>query len=180
MENAAAHIRLFIMLALSTGQRKTSILELTWDRVDTDRRMIDFNLPGRRITKKRRSVVPIGGNLLGALQDHKQRAMTDHVIEFNGQPVASIRTGFDRAAERAGLPHCTPHVLKHTAISWMAEGGYSIDQISDMTATDAATVKGIYRKFNPDYLRGIADHMDGEIFNGDLHTQGKGRGFSGL
>lgn len=91
--------------------------------------------------------------------------MSDRVIEWNGKPVQNIKRGFNRAAERAGLPWATPHTLKHTAISWMAEAGYSIDQISDMTATDGETVKRIYRKFNPNYLRDMADHMDLEVFN---------------
>ncbi len=48
----------------------------------------------------------------------------------------------------------------------MAEAGYTIDQISDMTATDTETVKQVYRKFNPNYLRDMADHMDMEVFDG--------------
>ena len=39
------HIRLFIILALSTAGRMTAILELTWDRVDFERELM-----GRRYT----------------------------------------------------------------------------------------------------------------------------------
>ena len=160
------HIRLFTQIALATGQRKTSILQLTWDRADLERMVLDFERPGRRRTKKRTASVPIGKQLASVLRDAKQTAETDFVIEYNGKPIKNIRKGFDRAMERAGFPWCTPHTLKHTAISWMAEGGYTVDQISDLTGTDADTVKRIYRKFNPDYLRGLADHMDGELFDG--------------
>ena len=159
------HVGLFTRIALSTGQRKSAVLGLTWDRVDLERKILDFNEPGRRITKKRRAVTPIGNQLRAALANQKEVAFTDHVIEWDGKPVANIKKGFNRAAKDAGVPWCTPHTLKHTAISWLAEADYSIDQISDMTATDQETVKRIYRKFNPNYLRDIADHMDMEVFD---------------
>ena len=161
-----AHIQLFTRIGLATGQRKTAILNLTWDRVDFDRKIIDFNEPGRRKTKKRRSITPIGSVLRSVLSQAHKIAMTDRVIEWNGKPVKDIKKGFNRASERAAVPWCTPHTLKHTAISWMAEAGYTIDQISDMTATDTETVKQVYRKFNPNYLRDMADHMDMEVFDG--------------
>ncbi len=39
---AEPHIRLAILLMLSTAARVTAILELTWDRVDLDRGQIDL------------------------------------------------------------------------------------------------------------------------------------------
>ncbi len=162
---ASQHVHTFMTLALVTGARKSAILSLTWDRVDLERSIIDFNEEGRPVTKKRRAVVPIGNQVRAMLADIKQAAMTDHVIEWNGKPVKQIKTAFRKAAAKAGVPWCTPHYLKHTAISWMAEDGFSIDQIADMTQTDPATVKRIYRKFNPDYLRALATSQEGRLFD---------------
>ena len=47
------HIRLFIVLAYYTTARTGAILDLTWDRVDLERRLIYYAKPGRRETKKR-------------------------------------------------------------------------------------------------------------------------------
>lgn len=159
------HIRLFVLIALATGARKTSILLLPWDQVDLARCVIDFNEPGREITKKRRAVSPIGRRLAAALRDARQSAMTEFVIEYDGKPVGNVKHAFRRTAERAGVPWCTPHHLKHTAISWMAEDGWTVDQIADMTQTDPETVRSIYRKFNPEYLRGIAESQEGRLFD---------------
>tara|TARA_R100000655_G_scaffold782_1_gene3230 strand:- start:4880 stop:5890 length:1011 start_codon:yes stop_codon:yes gene_type:complete len=156
-EVRSEHVWLFTMIALATGARKTAILRLEWDRVFLDRRIIDFNEPGREITNKRRAICPIGGEIVAALSDAKQTALSDYVIEWRGKPVDSIKTSFRKAAARAQMRWCTPHVLKHTAISWFAEDRYTVDEISDMTETDPATVRRIYRKFNPDYLRDMAD-----------------------
>lgn len=37
-----------------------------------------------------------------------------------GHRVQSIKKGFAAATKRGGLPDVTPHILRHTAASWMA------------------------------------------------------------
>lgn len=160
------HVKLFILLALTTGARRNAILDLTWDRVDLERGRVDFQDPEKVITKKRRTATPIDRRLVAVLQATKDMKRTDYVIEYRGKRVTNIRTGFRLTAERAKLPWCSPHVLKHTAISWLAEADISVEKIADMTATDPSTVRRIYRKFNPDYLaelsETLADHVIGE------------------
>lgn len=55
--------------------------------------------------------------------------MTDHVIEWAGEPVASIKTGFAAAVRAAKLTGVSPHVLRHTAAVHMAEAGLSMAEI---------------------------------------------------
>lgn len=157
---AALHVRIFIWLAMLTGQRKSAILGLLWERVDLDRGVIDFNDPGRQVTKKRRAVVWIDDpDLLTALREARKIAKTGHVIEHHGKPVANIKKGFAEAASRAGLDGVTPHVLKHSVISWLAEDGISVDQISDFTETTPQTVRRVYRKVNPGALRNVSQAL---------------------
>jgi integrase len=51
----APHIKLFVVLALTTGARKEAILDLTWDRVDLVARRINLKDPTRPKTAKRPS-----------------------------------------------------------------------------------------------------------------------------
>jgi Phage integrase family len=51
------HVRLFVILAMTTGARMGAILGLTWNRVDFERQTIDLNEPGRTMTNKRRAAV---------------------------------------------------------------------------------------------------------------------------
>lgn len=55
-------------------------------------------------------------------------ALSDHLIEWAGGPVASIRRGFASAVDAAGLKGVTPHFLRHTAAVHMAEAGVSMDE----------------------------------------------------
>jgi integrase len=81
------HLRLWCLIALTTGRRKSAILDLTWDRVDLGRGILDFDVPGRRHTKKRRGVATIPGPLLAALRDAQEIAVTPYVIEYCGKRV---------------------------------------------------------------------------------------------
>jgi integrase len=80
------HVRLFVILALTTGARMGAILDLTWDRVNLKHGTIDFNPPGRDKSNKRRTVVPINSRLREALEEAQKAALSDHVIEYGGSP----------------------------------------------------------------------------------------------
>ena len=155
------HFRLWLLLAMTTGHRKGAILGLTWDRVDLDRSLIDFTDPERYETRKRRTVAPVGPEIVAALRDALpwKHDNCPNVIQYHGKPVADIKHAFKDAAEAAGVPWATPHILKHSVISWMAEDGDDVETISDLTATHPNTVRRVYRKFSPDRLRTSAERL---------------------
>lgn len=152
------HVRAFLAIALFTGARKGSILSLTWDRVNFATGMIDFQEPGRRITKKRRAVVPMGEQLRAEIEAAYALRSGAFVVQYNGNPVPSgLRWSFARLCTRAQLDwKPTPHHIKHSVASWMAMEGVPIDQAADWLATDPLTLRKTYRKFDPTYLRSVA------------------------
>lgn len=153
------HIRLFVVLALTTAGRKSAILDLTWDRVDFDRRRINLESPGER-NRKGRASTPMTDLAEQELRVAKAAAQTDHVIEFVGKPVKDIRKGFGAAARRAGLPNITPHDLRHTAAVWMAEAGTSMEQIGQYLGhTDPQITYRVYARFSPEHLRKAAEAL---------------------
>ena len=85
-------------------------------------------------------------------------ATTTSVIEWNGKPVKSIKTAFQKTADRA--PWCSPHVLKHTAITWLAKKGWSNKKIAEFTETSTETVRRVYRHGSPEKLVKQADDLD--------------------
>jgi len=150
------HIRVFIILALATGARTSAILELTWDMVDFERRLINLGR-GNRI--KRRATVPINDRALEELRIAYEYRTSDYVISFGDGPVKSIRKGFEGARDRAGLgKDVTPHVLRHSAAVWMAENGISMSEIAQYLGHSSTHVtEKTYARYSPDYLRKASD-----------------------
>jgi integrase len=150
-----------VVLAYHTAARTGAILDLTWDRVDFDRRIINYRRPGRAETKKRRATVPINTAALAELQTTSLLAISDYVIEYRGRKVESIHTGFRRACQEAGIADCSPHVLRHTAASHMVMAGVPLAEVARMLGDSEVIVEKVYAKFSPDYLRRAADALAG-------------------
>lgn len=153
------HVRLFIILALTTAARRNAILELTWDRVDFDTGLVKLARPGHE--GKGRATVPMNQTLRAALSAAFPARTTDYVIEWAGARVVNIERSFKRAATLAGLPWCTPHVLRHTAATWMVEAGESIEAVGQYLGhTDVRTTYRTYARFSPAYLKGAASALE--------------------
>jgi len=154
------HVRLFIVLALATAARAGALLDLTWDRVDLERRRIDLREPGRPETPKGRALVPINDTAFQALREARQGALSDYVIEWAGGRVRSVKKGVASAAADAEL-RCSPHVLRHSAAVWMAEAGVSMPEIAQYLGhSDSRTTERVYSRFSPEYLRRAATALE--------------------
>jgi integrase len=174
------HVRLFILIALSTGRRRGAILELTWDRVDLARGILDFRNPTEQESNKRRGVCAVDRRLVVALQQARKlsrRKKCPYVITWRGDRVMNIKKGFAEAAIAAGLtttrregkarvkvPTVSPHTCKHAVISWLAERDWPVEKIADFTDTSEKIVRRIYRKVNPRYLEGLRDALGTIVF----------------
>jgi integrase len=153
------HVRLFIILALSTAGRMAAILDLTWDRVDFERGLIRLGEGEKR--RKGRATVPMTAGARAALEEAAKARTSAHVIEYGGERVAKIRKGFATAAEAAGLAWVTPHALRHTAAVWMAEAGVPMAQIAQYLGhSDSRVTERVYARFSPAFLRGAAAALE--------------------
>jgi integrase len=162
------HVKLFIVLALATAGRAGAILDLSWNRIDFERRRIYLRDPDKIVTIKGRAVTPMNQMAYDALSEAKAAALTPFVIEWACHKVASVKKAVARASARAGLV-CTPHVLRHTAAVWMAEAGVPMEQISQYLGhTNTETTRRVYARFSPDFLQSAAAALDLGKDTGDI------------
>lgn len=152
-KRARLHLPLYILLGLYTGQRRGALLDLQWTQVDLVAGQIDFNPPGRRLTRKRRSAIPVPGSLLSALRRAQARASSEFVIAYNGEAVGSVKKGLTSAARRAGVPWCTSHTLRHTCATWMVMNAVPMADVAAYLNTTVAMIERVYGKHHPDHLR---------------------------
>lgn len=150
------HMRVFIMLGLMTCARSGAILEAKWDQVDWDRRTLSY---GRGHGNKRRAIVPINAELMLTLRGAKALASSNFIVEFRGQQVSTVKTGFAAACRRAGLLGVTPHVLRHTGATWAVMEGVPLAQVARMLGDTEAVVEKVYAKHAPDFLTAVASAL---------------------
>jgi integrase len=154
------HVRLFIVLAVTTGARMSAILQLTWDRVDFRHGTINFNPVGREQTTKRRPVLPINGRAIAALEEAARSALTDYVIEWDGSPVRSIKKAIRTAAKRSGVP-CSPHVFRHTAGVWMAQADVPLQKVAQFLGhTSTRVTERTYARYSPSFMKDAANALN--------------------
>lgn len=154
------HVKLYIVLAITTAGRMGAILDLTWDRVDFERGMIDLYNPKHERNAKGRALVPMNDSARAALAAAKPGALTPYVIEWGGQKVAKVRKAIETASRKAGVT-CTPHTLRHTSARWMAEAGVPMEEIASYLGhSNPATTYRIYARYSPSYLRRAAGALE--------------------
>lgn len=155
----ALHVKTFLAVCLYTASRSAAVLELKWDKVDLVTGLIDF---GGVTGGKGRSVVPIAGSLKPYLLEARQAATCPYVIEHGSKSVGSVKTGVRAAARRARLSGVSPHVLRHTAATWMAMKGVPIEEIARLLGhSDPRVTWRTYAKHTPDYLRNAVAALSG-------------------
>lgn len=156
-EVKAPHARLYMIIALSTCARPSAVLELTWDRVDFARGVLNLNPVGRLQTAKRRPVVPMSDVAKDALQAAYEARQSSYVIERGGKPVANIKKAFLAASQRSGI-HATPYTLRHTGAVWKAEDGVPMEELAQLMGhEDVQTTFQHYARFSPQHLRRAAN-----------------------
>lgn len=157
------YLPLFIVLALYTGARKDAILSLRWPQVDLDRGLIDFT--GDRATNKRRGRKRMSRKVRLFLRLARDRG-TDlgFVVHDKGQRILDIgdsaHGSFGGACRRAGLSGVTPHTLRHTCGTWLAQAGVPLHQIAGWLDHSDTRTTQLYAHHHPDYQEAAARALD--------------------
>jgi integrase len=159
------HIARFILVGLYTGTRHAAICgaaltpAIGRDHVDLDKGIFYRRAIGRRMTKKRQPPVRLPARLLAHLRRWRRLGIAQHaVVEWNGKPVGSVRKGFAAAVKAAGLdPGLTPHVLRHTAATWLMQRGVNPWEAAGYLGMTIEMLERVYGHHHPDYQQEAAD-----------------------
>jgi integrase len=157
---ARLYLPLYILIGLYTGRRKQAILSLRWPQVNLEAGTIDFEIAGRRRTKKRRGVIKIPPRLMPHLRRARKRG-TDlgYVLHVNGERIGDLKKGFAAACKRVGIDGASPHTLKHTAATWLMQAGTDPWQAAGFLSISVDTLLRVYGHHHPDYQREAAENI---------------------
>lgn len=168
------HIARFVLVGLYSGTRSSAICGASLDRL-TGRGFIDLDAgvfyrraEGERETKKRKPAVPLHPRLLAHLRRWGRLGLCQNaVVEWGGKPVARVSKGFARAARAAGLEGVSPHVLRHTAVTWSMQNGAPLWEAAAYFGMTVEMLEKVYGHHHPDHLKGAVAAIGG---------RGRGRG----
>jgi len=161
------HLARFILIALYTGTRAGAIACASPSRGE-GRSFVDlegglfYRLPqGATPTKKRQPPAPIPARLLAHMRRwHVKGIVKDHFVEWNGSPIASVKTALKTAVGLAGLSgKVTPHTFRHTAATWLMQTGVSVWRAAGFLGMSVETLDRVYGHHHPDFLADAADAM---------------------
>ena len=176
------YLPLFILIGMYSGARKGAILSLRWPQVDLHNWRIDFNEPGRERTAKGRAHQPIPRRLRFFLKKARERGTDlGYVLHRDGKRISNVKRAFNAACVQAGLAEpvmvtkvidgqptsapkldkagtpilrhsVTPHVLRHSCGTWLAQAAVPLDKIGEWLGhTDTRTTR-LYAHHHPDHM----------------------------
>lgn len=161
------HVARFILIGLYTGTRHEANLCMRWGVnskggwFDLDRGVMYRRGEGELDSNKRRVPAPIPDRLRPHLKRWRKMTTTGPV-EYAGRLIAKERKGWDRARELAGLgDDVTPHVLKHTCITWLLQNRVPIWEVAGFVGTSEKVIRDTYGHHSPDHLNAARTGFSG-------------------
>jgi integrase len=155
------HLARFILIGVYSGTRAGAIASASpiaaigRSFVDLDRGIFYRLAEGAQRTNKRQPPVPIPPRLLAHMRRWKQKKLiARHFVEFNGEGVVSVKTGFKRAVKLAGLAgKVSPHTLRHTAATWLMQTGTDPWQAAGFLGMSVEVLLNTYGHHHPDHMK---------------------------
>ncbi|MEO1331676.1 MAG: tyrosine-type recombinase/integrase, partial [Pseudomonadota bacterium] len=133
---------------------------MTGGHVDLERGLIYRKSAAETETNKRAPTVRLPRKLLNHLR--RWRGTTRRwLVEWDGKPIQSLKRTWKAARARAGLDAAvTPHVLRHTAITWAMQAGARPADVCSFFGVTMRVVETVYWHHSPDAQASVLDHLN--------------------
>jgi integrase len=129
--------------------------------VDVERGVFYRKAAGARQTSKCQPSVRLPRKLPNHIQRWQRLGLCEnYIVEWNHKPVERISQAFRRIARDAGLPDVTPHVLRHTAITWALQNGATMHDVAGFFGVSEAVLRRHYGHHSPTTHTAVAASLD--------------------
>ncbi|WP_147195921.1 site-specific integrase [Pantoea sp. CCBC3-3-1] len=174
-------IRPVIVFALSTGLRRSNIIDLEWTQVDMQRKVAWINPENAK-----------AGKAIGvALNDTACRVLKEQIgkhsrwvfvhtkaaTRHDGTKTAAVRkmrrddnTSWRLALKRAGIEDFRFHDLRHTWASWLIQSGVPLSALQEMGGWESIEMVRRYAHLAPNHLTEHARKIDSLLGSDDTNT----------
>lgn len=169
------HIARFMLVALYTGTRSGAICgaairpAIGRGYVDLVEGVFYRRAPGKKENNKRQPPVRIPDRLLVHMRRWERLGISkSSVIEFGGRPVKRIGKAFARVASAVNLTDVTPHILRHTAVTWAMQAGADPYAAAGFFGMSLDILQRVYGHHNPNHQRAVGEALTGRTVSAQL------------
>jgi integrase len=161
-ESTNPYLYTIVVLALSTGMRKSEIMHLTWRMVD----LINGRIVLAHTKNKERRALPLQGEakkLLVALSEEKEHE-DDLLFSGRGDRPIYLQRDWKAALIKAEIEAFHFHDLRHTAASYLAMAGVDMLTIADILGHKTLSMVKRYAHLSDGHKSNALERLD-EVLN---------------
>lgn len=152
-----------VVLSLATGARRMEILGLRWPQVDLARGVITL----LETKNGERRALPMSDHVRELLRDRAKIRRIDSDLVFPGRPPtrpAQLRHAWESALQAAGIADFHWHDLRHSAASYLAMNGASLQEIAAVLGHKTLAMVKRYAHLSEQHTAGVVNRMNRAIF----------------
>jgi integrase len=154
---------LLVLMAITTGARRTEMTSLTWDRIDLKNKTA--HLPKTKNGEQR--VLTLTNDVIAELM--KFRKGGGYVFPHPNNPklyFSNFDTHWQKALKKSNILNFRFHDLRHTCASILAMNGASLLEIAQVLGHKSITMTQRYSHLCIGHKANLTDRVFGSIVNG--------------
>ncbi len=143
----------FVLVGIYTGMRKSELINLEYDDIDMERKLIYVKNKGDFLVKSRKErAVPLHQDLADIFPPSRPAAGRGYCFLRNGRKIHkdAVTRDFRRVADGIGLHDVTIHTLRHTFISHCLMDKISIWEVAQWVGHSSVYITELYSHLCPD------------------------------
>ncbi|MGD9638714.1 MAG: tyrosine-type recombinase/integrase [Alphaproteobacteria bacterium] len=166
-ESKNPHLFNVVYLALSTGARYGEIINLKWEQIDFNRKVITlYETKNGEIR-----LLPLVGKSYELMREHSKVRRIDSDLVFPSaikpQKPIEIRKSWLNALEKAGIEDFRFHDLRHSTASYLAMNGATLAEIAEVLGHKTLEMVKRYSHLSEAHTAGVLERMNQKFLGED-------------
>jgi integrase len=158
-------LRQVVVFATLTGLRRGELLNLRWQDVDLQRRIIQVQSnPTFKTKQGRKRVLPLSDTAFYLLQSKHGKDASEYVFTLNGKPVFDewLTHAFKKAVQEAKLENQRLHLhsLRHTFATWLVQDGATLFEVQKLLGHSSSKVTEVYSHLQPEQMHSTVNRIE--------------------
>ena len=153
-----------VIVALSTGARRSEILNLTWSQVDFKRNSIYL----LKTKNKESRALYLHNQALDCLKTLKPKDHNENDLVFKSLKAANkpyeIKKSWEAALREAEIKDFRFHDLRHSAASYLAMNGATLAEIAEVLGHKTLAMVKRYSHLSESHTSSVVKNMNDKIF----------------